>query len=562
MKSTKKREIGLGDNLYGIPLDDILTPEQLEQMRKDSSAAKRRSRKIRRKKSAEKKIDFKKIKLPEFSFTKNTVYITGAIMAVVVLLLIFKNPIVARVAPKLYVSDAIGETLSFVKNESDQIIKGVFGFDLFDKKELTVTAHGGVDADSYNTASDLAMNVEAGYSKKGKSAIAKWQYLYGGEEFVSSTAYLNDEEVGFNVPQLFGEYWTAPAKTFGKEWNESGLRKALYADAVGEDADLSFSNIFDGRALLSAEGEKTATGLTEKLMSSAKAKYSGKTEIAINGESKLARMFNFTFAQADINDYLIAMMRLVLEDSESSKTLSAMGELEQAKLMADDITGRLTDSIVIEDAQLIFAVYKGAVRSIELNVSYAENGSNPRITALLSSESLKNITDTIRFWIDVKGSDKDFSYALSTSGNHTAKGKKFTDTTSVTLSREGYNYSLNSDVTLDFKEGIVSGSLTGTDIYTTKTLNYTGTCTKKGGLQLELTDVEASTIGNAPRTLAGKVDFSVVPDMKIARPNTSNKKLILDYSKAEAENYLMRLEQTDSVKNLIATADSIFKKAE
>ncbi|MBQ6999262.1 MAG: hypothetical protein IJN62_05695 [Clostridia bacterium] len=562
MKSTKKREIGLGDNLYGIPLDDILTPDELSQMRKDTSAMNRRKRREKKKRTESKKINFNKIKIPKIKFTKNVRYILAVIAVMLLLFLILKKPITARITPKMYVGDALKETVLSVENETQQIMKGVFGFDLFDEKELTVSASGGVDADSNNMISDLSVNIEAGYSKKSSNAIARWQYLHSGEEFVSSTVYLNDEEVGFNVPQLFGEYWTAPAKSFGKEWNESGLRKVLYADAVGEDADISFSNTFCRQTFISAQGKKDAEHLTEKLISSAKAKYNGKTEIAINGESKLARSFVFEFEQQDIISYFVQIKDLIFKDSELSKSLSAAGELDRIQVMLDDISSRLAGSIKINDARLTFAVYKDAVRSCEVYISYAENGNNPIISALLSSESLKHITDDIKFWINVTGSDNDFSYTLSTNGNHNGSGKKFTDSTTVTLSNGGYNYSLNSDIALDLKDGSVSGSITGEDIYSTKTLIFGGTCAKKNGLKIELADVSTETSGNYPRTIAGKLNVSIVPDMTISKINTSNKKLILDYSKAEAENYLMRLEQTDSVKNLIATVNSIFNKAE
>ena len=405
------------------------------------------------------------------------------------------------------------------------------------------------------------MNIEAGYSRKNYNAIAKWQCLYGGEELISSTAYINEDEVGISAPQIFSEYWTAPAISFGKEWNESGLRKVLYADAVGEDADLSFSNTFGRKTFISEQGEKEAEHLTEKLISSSKAKYNGKTEIAVNGESKLARSVVFTFAQEDITDYLTGLMRLTQEDAELSKVLSTIGKSEQVQLLFDDISGRLADSIIINDARITLAVYKNAVRSAQLDISYAENGKNPRIIALLSSENLKYLTDDIKFWIDVKGGDKDFSYTLSSSGNHSGK-KTVNDITSINLVNNGYNYSLNSEVAFDFKEGTVNGSITGADIYSTKALSYSGICTKKSGLKLELTDVNTSTTGNYPRILSGKLKIGIVPDMKISKINTSNKKFILDYSKAEAENYLMRLEQTDSVKKFVATVNNLFNKAE
>ncbi len=560
MRNTKKREIGLGDNLYGIPLDDILSPEQLEQMRQNPPVAPKRDR--RQRKTKTKKFDIKQIKLPEVHFTQKIWYIIGTVAAVLILLLSFKNPIAARLTPKLYVSEAMEETIAAISHEANKIVDGIFGFDALGENELTITAEGGVSSDSYGSIANLSMNAQTGYSKKSKNATAKWQYLYGGEEFASSTIYLNNDEIGFNIPQIFGEYWSAPADTFGKEWNESGLRKALYAGAIGEDADLSFSNIFGEISVLSPRGMKEAIQLTEKLMSSAIAKYDGKTEIAVNGESKLARNFRFTFTQEDIRQYLASIMQLVLNDDESKKLLSSMNMYDDARDTFEDLSLRLAESIDVSMAWVDFAEYKGKIMSVFAHVGYTENGVEQAADFGVSSERLKNMIDSVRISYGSTGGDNQFSCSLYTSGNHTADGKVFADTTTITTSTPYYTYTLDSNITLNFKEGKAYGKLTGTDIYSTKTLSYGGTCSKKGGLKLELTNINASTTGNAPRVLTGNARFSVVPDMIVDKINPTNKKMILDYSKAEVENYLMRLEETDNVKNFLATIDSIFNRAE
>ncbi len=562
MRSTKKREIGLGDNLYGIPLDDIMTPEEINSMRKDTSATSRRKRRERKRKAESKKPDFNKIKLPQIKFTEKTTYIIAVTATLVLLFLIFKNPIIARFAPKVYIADAWGETVSSVEDETERIIKNFFGFDLFDKKELSVLANGSVISDSLEVTDGISVDFESGFSQKNRNAIARWRCVHNSEEFFSTSAYMNEEEIGISIPQLFGEYWVAPAKTFGKEWNESGLRKVLYADSLGEDADFSFSNTFGRKVFISKQGKKKAECLTEKFISSAKAKYNGKTEIAVNGNSKLAQSFLFEFRQQDIVEYITEMMSLVTRDNELSKVISSSGKGEQLKLMFNDFSKRLEESIVISDAHLIFSVYKGAVRSVELDITYSENGQSPRIVGLVSSSNLKNITDDINLSLNVSGSDKDFSYTLSATGNHSGADKQFTDTTLVSISKAGYEYSLNSDIALDFKNGSVNGNITGTDNFSSKTLTYNGICAKKGGLKLQLDDVKADLSGNQPRSFGGKLNLSIVPDMKTGKINTANKKLILDYSKAEAENYIMRLEQTDSAKKFIVQMNTLFNKTE
>ncbi len=560
MNSTKKREIGVGNNLYGIPIDDILTPEQLESMKKNPPSSKRRKLRAERKRRKKERRSFKNIKLPQLQLTNNVKYAILAALVIIVFLSIFKNPIAVRIAPKLYAAEAFEDSVKRVEKELENTVKGVFGFKVFDVNNLTVTAGGEIDNDSSNTMNNLAMNLQAGYSKKNKTASGAWQYLHRDEEFASASMYLNDEEIGLNIPQIFAEYWISPSGTFGKKWNESGLRQALYAEPIGESADLSFSNIFGGRRLLSDKGMKKAAQLTEKLFDSSDAAYDGKTEIAVNEKSKLARQIKFTFSHDAIARYLIGMMRLIEEDEESAEILSYLGKTEQLSAYFEDVEGRLTDSIKIKEVYLEAAEYKGAVRSVQLNAVYEENGSPNTITCILTSESLKSVTDAIGLQFNYQSFDKSFSYNISSKGNHTSEGKLFTDNTAIEVVSDGYTYRFNSELSLDFKEGTVTGSALGEDKYSSKSISYSGACKNKKGIELSLDNIQATVTGNIPRSLSGNGHIKLEPSLTMPKLNTSNKKMILDYTKAEAESYIARLEETDSVKKLLEKVNSIFKK--
>lgn len=550
MKSTKKRERGLGDNLYGIPLDDILTPEQLEHMKKTSAA---QVRERRRRKSEERK---NKFRIPEIRLTRNAWYIVAVVAVFLILVMIFKNPIVSGIAPKLYVSEAMENTFKRIGKESDDALKGIFGFNIADKKELTVTARGGVSDDSYGGIAGLSMNSQIGYSKKDKNLSGNWHYFLDGQEFASASMYLNDEEIGFNMPQLFGEYWVASAPDFGKKWNDSGFRRAIYESKMSESTDLSFSNLFRDRNLLSEDGMKWASKLLKKLVSSSNAEYLGKADISVDGKVKKGRSFKYAFPQAETENYLISLINLILNDADAAQNMSFPGSYDEILMEAEDFKGRLTDSINIDSLTASFTEYKGSIMCVSINAAYTENGVQTVLNFELSFENSKNIIDNMHFSLTSSGG-KNYSAEVTTSGNHLAKGKVFTDATTLVISTDDSVFKLNSSVSLDYKNGQASGEIIKTDSNGTATVSYSGICSRKGGFTLELADVNLSRAGNAAGTIAGNLYIDIDSDMNIGKINAPNKKLILELNKTEAESYIQKLEESDGVRKFLDIVESI-----
>ena len=91
MKSTKKREIGVGDNLYGIPINDIVTPIELEEIK--STSRKTASRKRKRSKKRSHTFKLSEINIPQIKLTREATYIVSGVIVFLFLLLIFKYPI-------------------------------------------------------------------------------------------------------------------------------------------------------------------------------------------------------------------------------------------------------------------------------------------------------------------------------------------------------------------------------------------------------------------------------------------------------------------------------------
>lgn len=562
MKSKDKRKVGLGDHLYGIPLEDILTPEQIHQMkqkRKSTSSSHKSSRKVPvrgnkfRRKSYGKQYEFR---IPKFHVDRKLLTIVLVAIALLMVFLFAKDPIMSMVAPKYYVKNAAENTFKSINKDVDKAISEVFGFDLMDKKEITAEVSFGVTSDTTGKMAGLSVDGRAGYSKKSKDAYASWEYSHKGNKFASVGIYANDEEVGFNVPELFGEYWVAPSATFGKEWNNSGLRKVLYKNTMGDNADLSFSNLFRERDVLSKDGRKSVEKATNKLISSADAKYVGKESVVVDGKNRNGRKFTFTFGDAELRGYAKSVIDTVVNDSETINNLSYSGSYDKFRSQMTQLSSRLENGIVINEATANFVEYNGKIVKTEIRIVYTENGKQNVFSFDFASENSKNITDCMHFSLSTGEGGMSLSY--STYGNHTAKGNVFEDYSSLGITDENGTLYISSNLKLDYKNKLASGTLSVSGTNGEFSARYGGNCRRKGGLSVDLTNVSVNT-GEGGANYTGNFHIKFTPKLKDdVKINPTNKKQILELTKPDADVYIQRLENSDNVQKFLETWNSIF----
>lgn len=562
MKSKDKRKVGLGDYLYGIPLEDILTPEQILQMKqkpKNTSSSRKSSHKSTlhnnkfRKKTYGKQYEFS---IPRFNVDRKLLTVVLAVIAVMAVFLFVKEPIVSRVAPKYYVKNATESTFRSVNEDIDKAIGEIFGFDLFDKKEVTAEMSLGVTSDTTGKVAGLSVDGRAGYSKKSNELYASWDCAHKDNKLASVGIYANDEEVGFNVPELFGEYWVAPSATFGKEWNNSGLRKVLYKKPMGDEADLSFTNLFRERKFLSKEGRKSFDKYTDELISSANAQYIGKESVTVDGKNRNGRKFTFAFGDEEFRRYLKSVIDTVVNDSETVMNLSNSGSYDEFCSQMTQISSRLENGIAVDSATANLVEYNGKIVKVEICILYTENGKQDVVTFDFASENSKNITNCMR--LSLSTGENGFSVTYSTYGNHTVKGKVFEDYSTLIIADGNGTFNLNSNLKLDYKSKIASGVLYVSGTNGNYSVRYSGNCNKKGGLSVDLTNVSVST-GEGGANYTGNFHIKVTPKLKDGvKINPTNKKKILELAKPDADVYIQRLENSDNVKKFLEKWDSMF----
>jgi len=536
-------EKGIKDNYYGIPLDDIFSPEELSDLKKERYRVTEKRVKRTKEKQCKKKL--------EFHLDRKICYIICGVIIFVILTMLANNPVTAFVAPRQYVLSAAEETVSKMLDSFDRVTEGIFGFNIPGFKSMTADLSATVTSDSSGELSDVSVKSILGISKKRKEATLSSVYFKAGERVLTSSAYLNDNEIGVNYAELFGEYLTAPAQSFGEKWNGSGLKKVLYADEIDNECEMSFTNLFLCEKFLSDEGSKKLEKKADKLFSSAKAKYVGKDNAYVNGRNVRARKFKFSFEPTELKDNIIDLCEIILNDSRKTKCFP--GTLHSSIFeLVENINSRITDSVDFgQEVVVYFSVYDGVIVEAETKVQYTENLHNAALSFELLFENTKTLTDALKIKYSVDRENDKYSYSLVSSGNHSMKKDLFSDKINIDIVDNGYIKSVSSDLKLDFKNGQAIVAFQENDGDDMTSAEISGTCSKGRGARLKLDSIKVLSAKNGEyREIAANADVAVTPDMSAEKLNVSGKKPILDLDKSEAESYLRKIEDTDNFRSV------------
>ena len=553
MKTVKKREVGVGNNLYGIPIDDILSPDELDKIRDDIKKAP----KIKKAKKPRVKRQLPKIKIPKITFTPNATRISIIVMAVFVLLLIFKGAIFTYIFPKFSVSDALDNTFGKLQKETNMFSDTLLGFDVGSKNESSVNFETLIYKDSLSAVNGFSLNGNIGFSKKDNNMTALFQCADNDGYITSVASYLNNDEVGFSLPEIMGEYCVAPTNSFGKAWNKSGLRKVVYASEIDEDYDISFSNIFDDEGLLTKKGIKQLAKTKDKFISESSCKYDGKERISIDGKEKKTKTFLVNVAGEESEKFFVSSINTVLEDEAVKKKLAFFGKSSGVFEKLSNIGMRLEESIDLKETALKVFVYDDKVVRVDFSLPFTENNSVSLLDGTIFIKDSKTLLNNVEFSYKVSGA-VNYEFDFVTSGNH-INGKKFLNETVIEKTSDLVNKTLKSNITIDFKKGIVNGNATFLQGDDQTHLDYSGTCDKKGGLTIALNDIKIKTSGSRNREVTGEINLDIVPRIKTGKINAAGKRNVLELDKAAVEDYLSKLQENENMKRFLSFTDRIFK---
>lgn len=552
MAKTKTTDSGIRDNLYGIPLNNIYTPEEISDLEK---ARAERMVKSRRRRNARKQSGKRRFVPP----TRKQTAIGVAILSAIILVMLVKTPFIIRVNPRLYIADVIEDTVKAMAKEREGITKSLFGFDALSAPDVSVNFEGNITADSRDLATGFTVKGNGQVSDKNKEASLNSEYSDDGNPFFSMSLYLNEEEAGVNIRELFGEYWTVKTKNYGVKWNNSGFRKALYKDGVSDTADVSYSKLFPLTNILGDKSIKSVRKQVGKAFSASHGEYLGREEYNLNGKAVRCKTFGFDFDGEDLKKRLVAIFDTVLAD----EVLIGKSDTVYRELFKDvtDFSRHIRDDVVFTNVYLLVGEYDGKIISADLLAEYTSNMTAARVRMRFNLGDTDNICNAIFASVDIEDGSRDVYASISSKGNHSMEGKSFSDKTVLTVAK-GVNISeWGIESAVDFKNGVTNARLSKSVNGVQSFADFSGTYQKQGGARFDFDTIDISVIEpTGTRVISANGNLSLVKGVTEGRHNPSGKKYILDMDKADVEAYIRKIEETDRYKLAKEKLDGLFGK--
>lgn len=553
MNRNKPLEEGIRDNLYGIPLNDILTPEEIADLEKERKEAVIKKREKREKKKKEKSFR------PEFRFDKKYYIIAGAVLALLFVFVLSKDFLSVRITPKMYVSGALEKTADNAKDEMQKLSRFLLGFDISGAKSFNAELNTHFDSDSRQKLSGVASAIKADVNVKGAQATLGWNLEKNAENILNVSVYLNEEELGVNLGNFFSEYWTFPAKEFGRKWNKSGFKNVLYAQSTDDNCDISFSNVFSTE-LISKENRKTVLKQTEDFYSSSKAKYKGKEELYFGDEKIRAGKISFTFAADTAEEYLKSVSGIILED-EKFKSIPGVKIRGDVVKRYRAILERIHNNIKFDrDITVNFYEYNGRVASIKADIACTENMHDTTYVVEISAPDREKVLNKAKVLVRRINGVDDYTFEFVTSGNKGGRGKVFDDKTVITETTPGGVKSIRNETIVNMKDKTVYGIVLEKEGESTESTSYEGTIEKKKGVKIVLDKVGIQQMVNGEtRTIGASADLCLSPGTA-NKISVGSKRDILDMDKARAESYINKILETDNFKKADDKLKDVFSR--
>ncbi len=549
MAKTNTTEKGIRDNLYGIPLDNIYTPEEISDLEKARVERITKSRRRRARKQREKK----RFAPP----TRKQAFIGVAILSALILLMLIKTPLIVRLNPRLYVSNTIEDTVKSMANERARITKSLFGFDLFTAPDVSAEFAADITADSKGLATGVSVKGNGQIMSKFKEASLTTEFADGDNPFFTMSAYLNEDEAGFNIRELFGEYWTVNTKDYGAKWNNSGFRKALYKDTVSDTADISYSTIFPMSEILTDKSIKSISKQADRLFSASYGKYLGKEEYTLNGKTVRGKTFRFGFDGEDLKKRIPAILDIALTDEIMVKKSDTVCR-ELFKDMSE-LSRRISDDIVFSDVYAIIGEHDGKIISARLVAVYTNNMLPAALEMRFNIGDTDNVCNAVFVSADIRDGSRETYVSLSTKGNHAMDKKSFTDRTVLTISKGGNLSEWSVESSIDLKSGDTVAVLGKSVNGVSSSAEFSGTYKKQGGAGFDFTSINISACeptGVRLLSATGKITFG--RGVLLGRHSPSGKRYILDMDKTDVETYIIKIEETDRYKFAKEKLEGIF----
>ena len=476
-------------------------------------------------------------------------YILAAVLILVSCAVMARNSIYRTVAPKAYVGSVFSKTLSQIFDEINKSKKELTGFTLSEKDDFTLDLSGIVNSASTDIAymkldilEDSGINTTISVDKNNKQMLGNFQLLVKNEPMYSVNAFLNDEEIGVNIPELFDKYWTAKTVSFGEDWNDSDFRDIMDFMDLPDDLNISFSNIMDKtKRGLTEETKKEMTKTTKKLVKNSKLGKMTSTNITIEGKSVKAREIPINIPGSEFKSYLIDMIELFFEDENIKNQISLTSDYDDFTDELDETLDDLKEYVDIAgDITIELAEYKGIIARMAVEKEFEIDDGECTLALEVRFGNNKALINDFDVELEIEGDDISLiAVELSSEGNHIPLKGSFTDSTRLTVRLPfSGKWVFDNECDINLKKRTIDG-FSEIKAKNSIRLDYSGEYSNSDGLKVSLSDVDITLVdsGNTSK-ISGNINISFEKGAKKDLINITEKQYVLDMDEDEFYDYI------------------------
>ena len=495
------------------------------------------------------------------------VYILAAILVIVSCTAMARNSIYRTVAPKAYLGSVFSKTISQISDEINKSKKELTGFVLSEKDDFTVELSGMLDSVTsnndymdYRYLKGAGINTTISMDKNNKQLMGSFQLLFKDRTLLNANVFLNDEEIGVNIPELFDDFWTAKTASFGREWNDSGLRDLMGFADLSDDLNISFSNIMDkSKQGITEETKKQMTEATKELVKNAKLGKMTSTNVTIGGKSVKASEIPVTISGSEFKSYLIDMAELYFKDENVKRQISMMTDYDDFTEELDEIISDFKEYINLRgDITIEVVEYKGVVVELSVEKEFEVSNEEAELAIEIGFGDNKALINDFSVDLVLEVENEKLDIKLTSEGNHIPQNGLFTDSTTLTV-KVPYSGKMeyDSECDIDLNKGTINGS---SEIEVDKNsikLDYSGEYNNSKGLKLALNDVNI-TVNQYGETskVSGSIDYSLEKGAKKDLIQVTEKQYVLGLDYDEFYEYI---EDEDIYKRIYEIEEELYR---
>ena len=440
-------------------------------------------------------------------------------------------------------------TVSKISDELSKSKKELMGITLSDKDSFTVGLTAELDSfssDSYfyqdlSRLKGMGASVNLSVDKSGKQLLGQTQVVYKENPILGINLFLNDNEVGVNIPELFDQYWTAKTANFGKQWNDSFYGSRVAYISLSDGLDLSFSKLMDfSKQMITEETRKKIAETTKEFVKHIQLGNITSASVTLQGKSVKAREIPVIIQGSELESYLVDLMEIYVEDDQFINQILAYGYYDDFIEGFDMFLEGFKDFVNIRgDITINLVEYKGIIVELELEKEIEIYNQETELTLEISSRDNENLINDFNLDIGIEIEGEKLTMELSSKGNHVPQKDSFTDDTRLVI-RIPYEEDLvlKSECDIDMKKGTIDGSYEFRVDEENFKLDYSGEYSNSKELKISLDDVDITVndYGESSK-ISGSIDFTLSKGAKKDLIKIREKQYILDMDEDQLFEY-------------------------